>query len=110
MQERKPGCICELNSETGEPEVENYEMCPVHKKDAPTPKNTANQLVNKLYGLRAWELMGEKERKVAYGIAKESAIINVNDILSILEPFSRYEYAKVLIPHYQAVKEEIQNL
>ena len=110
MQERKQGCICELDVKTGEPVYPDYPECPVHKSDGPTPWDTANKLVNKLYGLRAWELMDEKDRKVAYGIAKESAIVNVNDILSILEPFGRHEYAKVLIPHYEAVKEEIQKL
>ena len=32
MTNREPGCICQLN-EYGQPELPNYEMCPVHKSE-----------------------------------------------------------------------------
>ncbi len=101
MQERKPGCICELNSETVEPVVANYAECPVHKPDAISPKDTAIRLVDGFYNV-----YGGIQRHQA----QECAIMEVNDILSILEPFKGHEYAKVLIPFYQNVKQEIQNL
>jgi hypothetical protein len=110
MKERIPGCICELNEQTGEPIVEKYEMCPVHKPEAPSPKNEANGLVNKFYMLRAIEVMSDIQRKTAYEIAKESATIYVNELLNVLESFQRHEYAKILIPFYHEVRKEIEAL
>lgn len=46
-----------------------------------TPKEKANELTNKFYALRAWECMNVQDRKVAYGIAKQSAILCVEQII-----------------------------
>jgi hypothetical protein len=110
MQERKPGCICELDTETGEPLVANYAECPVHKPDAILPKDAAKRLVYKFYSLRPIEIMDDEAKKVAWGVSKLTANICVDELLSVLEPFQRHEYAKVLIPYYNEVKKEIQNL
>ncbi len=37
MEQRKYGCICELNPETGNPVVADYYMCPVHKPNDSLP-------------------------------------------------------------------------
>jgi hypothetical protein len=110
MQERKPGCICELDTESGEPVVDNYAECPVHKPDAITPKDTAHSIINKFYQLRSYETMSNSVKRVAWGTSKESANIVVDEILSVLDTFQTHAYAKVLIPYYKEVKQEIQNL
>jgi hypothetical protein len=98
MQERKVGCICELNSETGEPIVANYAECPVHKPDAITPKDTANDIFMDYFDDCT------KEH------AKWCAAKCVDHILSVLGTFQTHEYAKVLIPYYTEVKNEINKL
>lgn len=49
-----------------------------------TAKEEANALVNKFYGLRAYEVMSQEQRKVAYGIAKQSAIVCIDEIIKRL--------------------------
>jgi hypothetical protein len=105
MQERKPGCICELDTESGEPVVDNYAECPVHKPDAVTPFETATSLVK--------SFIPYAEVDTVHGssyYAKECAKICVGEILSVLDTFQTHAYAKVLIPYYNEVKQEIQNL
>lgn len=97
MQERKPGCICELDEKTVEPLVADYEECPVHKPDAPDPKKEAERLVN------------EFSLTVDGSVSRECALIAVDEVLGILDTFQRHEYGKVLIPFYQQVKVEIVN-
>lgn len=99
MQERKPGCICELNSETGEPEVENYEMCPVHKIDAPTPKGTAIEIYNKYKDI-------SPNPSAAYEYTK----ICIDEIIDVIKTFGGHSYAIVLLPHYEQAKKEISAL
>ena len=110
MQERKPGCICELDTESGEPVVDNYAECPVHKPDAITPRETANELIKKFYALEPYEVMEPERRKTAYNKSKDAATIAVNEILSVLDAFQRNEYGKILIPHYEQAKKEIPTL
>lgn len=98
MQERKPGCICELDTESGEPVVESYEMCPVHKADAPTPKSTANEIF-----MKYWDDCSPDH-------AKWCTAICIDEIIDVLKSFSAHEYAKVLLPHYEQAKLEIPNL
>ena len=99
MKERKPGCICELNSETGEPEVENYEMCPVHKSDAPTPIITAFEIYQKFAPISSNKLA-----------AQEGAEICINEIINVIKTFGGHSYAIVLLPHYEQAKKEIPHL
>ena len=107
MQERKPGCICELDTETGEPLVSKYEMCPVHKSDAPNPNNTAQEIVDKY--VNALRRKGAAENTIIND-AVECGLLEVDAIISVLDTFQRHEYAKVLIPFYNQVKEEIEKL
>lgn len=93
MKERQPGCICELHPETGEPLVANYAECPVHRPDAPSPKEEAERIVEQVCLGKA--LIADKV---------------VDEILSVLDTVKHHEYAKVLIPFYQKVKEEINSL
>lgn len=106
MQERKPGCICQLDT-NGTPTVENYSECQVHRPDAPTPKDSANRLIKQHYGLVAYEVMEPEQRKIAYDIAKQSASITVSEMLDILEAFKNDSYSNILIDFYQKVKSEI---
>ncbi len=99
MQERKQGCICELDSETGEPVVENYEMCPVHKSDAPTPKNTVFEIYQKFLVVAP--------SKIA---AQECTEICINEIINAIKTFGGHSYAIVLLPHYEQAKKEILSL
>jgi hypothetical protein len=108
MQERKPGCICELNSETGDPEVENYEMCPVHKSDAPNPKQFAEDYIKMFEPNINWEDYDEKGKRIDH--AKRCAIKLVDEILNILEPFKRNGYVDAIIVFYRKVKEELNAL
>lgn len=98
MQERKPGCICELDPKTGEPIDPHYGECIVHRPDAPDPKTTAKKLIDKMTGACC------KCSADGVDAAKEC----VDEILNVLEPFQRHEYAKVLIPFYRQVKKEIE--
>lgn len=109
MQERKPGCICELDKTTGEPLVASYGECPYHKPDAVTPKDTAEILVDKFMD---WASQGRDgdDYKWQKGCAKQCALIAADEILGILATFQNHEYAKVLIPYYKEVKEEISKL
>lgn len=107
--ERKQGCICELD-EKGNPLVADYAECPVHKPDAPNPKNVSQYFINRHYGLRAIGGMSASERSLAYGIAKQSATIMVEEIISMLNTFKQHEYAKILIPFYEQVKIGISEL
>lgn len=109
MQERKPGCICQLDT-NGEPTLENYAECPVHKPDAPDPKVTAQKLLLEFGKLDSTIKFSIEQLRFLKGNTKRCALINVNDILSILDGFQRHEYAKVLIPFYQNVKKEIESL
>ena len=105
MQERKQGCICELDTETGEPLVANYAECPVHKPDAISPFDTAASLVKSFIPYADVDAVGG----TSY-YAKECANICVDEILSVLDTFQAHAYAKVLIPYYKEVKQEIPNL
>lgn len=106
MQERKIGCICELDADSGEPLVANYGECLVHKLDAITPKDTANDIYNRLMQkLKITDLRAGTNPYV-----KECAEYCVDEILSVLDTFQTHAYAKVLIPFYNEVKKEIQNL
>lgn len=107
---RIPGCICELDEETSEPVVENYAECPVHKPDAITPREAANELIKKFYALEPYEVMEPERRKTAYNKSKDAATIAANEILSVLGSFKNHKYGKVLIPHYEEVIKEIPNL
>lgn len=97
MKERQPGCICELD-DYGDPMVVHYPLCPVHKPDANTPKETANELVLKF------------SDDFAIDQGRHAALICVDEILDVLDAFQTHEYAKILIPYYQQVKEEINKL
>ena len=110
MQERKPGCICQLDEKTGEPVDPNYGECPVHKPDAITPKDTAIELINKYKPLvTQWDCYHDVPAEIMID-SKKCANICVDEILSVLDTFQTHEYAKVLIPHYRQVKEEIKSL
>jgi hypothetical protein len=109
MKERIPGCICELNEQTGEPIVEKYEMCPVHKSEAPNPKNTAEELVEKFYMIVDCDLHAHEGRICSHQ-AQTCALFHVDEILTMLESFQRHEYVKILIPFYHEVRNEIEAL
>lgn len=98
MQERKPGCICELDSESGNPVVEKYEMCPVHKVDAPTPRSTANEIF-----MKYWDDCTAEH-------AKWCAEICIDEIINVIKTFGGHSYAIVLLPHYEQAKKEIPSL
>jgi hypothetical protein len=117
MQERKPSCICELDTETGEPVVANYAECQVHKPDAITPKDTAREFVDKFSTIgmcgcdcQADYDMTELLAKEQKDNQKQCAIIITDEILSVLDTFQAHAYAKILIPYYKEVKQEIHNL
>jgi len=94
MKDRQQGCICELNSE-GNPLISNYAECPVHKPDAITPKDMASEILVDFFDDCT------KEH------AKWCATKCVDYVLSALDVFQTHEYAKILIPYYKQVKEEI---
>jgi hypothetical protein len=100
MKERQPGCICELD-DYGDPLVVHYPLCPVHKPDALTPKDTAKTLLAEVYKTHSGLPVED---------AKAFCFLIVNEMLDILDAFQTHEYAKVLIPYYNQVKEEINNL
>lgn len=110
MQERKEGCICQLDAETGEPVVENYGECPVHKQSL-TPADTAKSLVLEMGRTFDKDVQfNEQQRRWLQGYIKKNAIVCVDQILSVLDTFQTHAYAKVLIPFYNEVKKEIQVL
>jgi hypothetical protein len=109
MQERKPGCICELDKTTGEPLVANYGECPYHKPDAITPKQTADALIKEFSAINEW-VGGEGFISAGNKIGKKSADMCVDKLLGLLDTFQNHEYAKVLIPYYKEVKKEIELL
>jgi hypothetical protein len=96
MQERKPGCICELNQETGEPIDPHYAECPVHQEDAFNPK------------IEAKELIEEFLVDMPLAVAKKVALKIVDEILRVTDSLKTNEYCKVLIPYYEDVKREIK--
>lgn len=96
MQQRKPGCICELDTKTGEPIVENYEMCQVHKIEAPTPRSTAIEILNKYRDIAPNKL-------AAYAYSE----ICIDQIIDVIKTFGGHSYAIVLLPHYEQAKKEI---
>jgi hypothetical protein len=108
MQERQPGCICEL-SEQGEPLVANYGECPVHKSDAVTPKKTASDLFEKISFEMIPDGLSVRTPSVI-NKSKQMCLIVVDEILNVLDTFQRHEYAKVLIPFYTEVKNEISKI
>lgn len=68
-----------------------------------TPEQTAKDLLWKyLPVLEGWT----DDQKTA--LAKKCAVIAVDEMLSLLEPFSRHEYGKILLPYYQQVKQILQ--
>jgi len=96
MKQRKPGCICELDEKTVEPIVSNYEMCPVHKPDAPDPKKEAARLID------------EFSLTVDGAVSKECALIAVGEIMKVLPM-----YTGILNPDWifwSNVREEIKLL
>lgn len=113
MQERKPGCICELDPITGNPTFNNYAECPVHKLDAPDPKLTAKGLIDEFKPLvTTWDCYHDcprDEGDVTKDAAKCADIV-VDKILDVLDTFQRYEYAKILIPFYKEVRDEITKM
>lgn len=56
-----------------------------------TPKEKANEIVNKFYELRAYETMALQGKRIAYGIAKDSAIICVEQIIDELSRIGGYD-------------------
>lgn len=107
MQERKPGCICELDPKTGEPVDAHYGECIVHRPDAPSPKREAEIFVNKFVGkLSCWNVPGTMSMNLAKSCAGEMT----TEILNVLDSFKNHEYGKVLIPFYQNVQREIELL
>jgi flagellar motor switch protein FliG len=110
MKERQPGCICELN-EQGEPIVANYAECPIHKPDAITPKDTAHKLLMKFLVVPDEAMFSDShaawtDKILATRFANEC----VDEILYVLDTFQTHEYAKVLIPYYTEVKNEISKI
>lgn len=110
MQERKPGCICELSTETGEPLVANYAECLVHKSESVDTKQEANSFIYKFYQLRPLELMTDDQRSVAWGIAKKSAEISMSKMIELLEKYGDRSYTNTIIPYYKNIYSEIQKL
>lgn len=98
MQERKQGCLCELD-EQGRPLVEKYEKCPVHKSEAPTPKDTACAILSPYNGIAP-------NRLAAYQCAE----ICIDQIIDVIKTFGGHSYAIVLLPHYEQAKKEIRLL
>lgn len=49
-----------------------------------TAKEEASALVKKFYQLRAYEVMNDTGKKISHGIAKESAIICVDEMIERL--------------------------
>lgn len=99
MQERKQGCICELDGKTGEPVYPDYPECPVHKSDAPTPRNTALEILSKYRGFAPNKLA-----------AYQCAEICIDQIIDVIKTFGGHSYAIVLLPHYEQAKKEIRSL
>jgi hypothetical protein len=108
MQERKPGCICELIPETGEPVDPNYGECPVHRSDAPDPKKFASDYIKMFEPHQNWDDYDSTGKWINHG--KLSALKMVDEIILVLGSFQTNQYGKVLIPFYQKVKEEINAL
>lgn len=51
-----------------------------------SPKEKGNWLRNQFYNLKAWEVMEPKERRIEYDIAREAAILCVEQAI-IFNPF-----------------------
>lgn len=108
MEQRKPGCICELDPETGEPVVPNYAMCPVHKPEAPRPDKFAKEYIRLFEANINWEDFDEKGARIKH--EKLCALKLVDEIILVLENFGNDPYAKGLIAFYDNIKEEMQKL
>lgn len=78
MQEQQSECINEISN----------------------PKFEAERLTGLFYSLQPTD-----EKNIT--LARDSSFIAVNEILSVLGGFQQHEYAKVLIPFYEKVKNEI---
>lgn len=77
-----------------------------------TAKEKANEIVNKFYHLRAYEVMSDTDKKIAYGIAKESALICVEEIIKALEQME-FNYGvddTGEIPYWNRIKQELNKL
>lgn len=70
-----------------------------------TPKEKANEIVNKFYELRAYETMALEGKRIAYGIAKDSAIICVEQILEAVTTIAdkKYDYYKEVLEHLKSL-------
>jgi hypothetical protein len=83
-------------------------MCPVHKSEAPDPKQFAKDYIKMFEPHQAWDDYDDKGQLINH--AKLCALKMVDEILLVLGSFQASAYGKVLIPFYQKIKEEIQNL
>jgi len=77
-----------------------------------TPKEKAKQLVCKMYGCEIntdlnniYIINGD-----GYFIAKDSALIAVNEIIEVLNTFESIYIEMIDIKYWQQVKQEIENL
>lgn len=110
MQERKPGCICELDPKTGEPVDAHYEECQIHKPDAPDPNKEAERIYNRFMDQYQYPTMSDYGKNLSHGHCKKDAIYVVEEILNVLDTFQRHEYGKILIPFYKEVRDAIEKL
>lgn len=80
-----------------------------------SPEECAKDLVNKFYNLRAYETMSDTGKRIAYGLAKESALITVNEILNAFKQSDDTNgdchYANSIeSQYYLSVKQHLENL
>jgi hypothetical protein len=99
MEQRKPGCICQLDDNTGIPVVEHYEECPVHRSEAPDPKKDARRIFD--------SIIYYTNNKA---IAKTCSIVCVDEVLTILRENENSFYNRALGSFYEQVRVELTNL
>lgn len=79
-----------------------------------TAKEKANELVNKFYQLRAYEVMEATQRRVAFVIAKESAGIYVDGMIKelVLLQINEFHDAWVVnrVNFWNEVKQELDKI
>ena len=81
-----------------------------------TTKEEASALVNKFYNLRAYETMADTGKKLVYKLAKESAIICVDEMIKRLNDigfnhgFNEFHELDNEFDWLRKIKQEIENL
>lgn len=64
-----------------------------------SPEERAKHLVIQFYNLRSYETMAEAERRAAWGISKQSALVAVDEIIGELNQLRKPEYTTFILEY-----------